>query len=261
MSGGSKTVTTSASGSSEPWAKAQPYLEKAMTAAGNEFDAGTGSQVYQGTTVVPFANQTIAGMNQIEGLASNAAAPMQNPMTAYSGMMQTLNPIAQGDFSNDTTFNNTLGRAQQDARTGVDLSMSGAGRYGGAMHQGNIAREIGDLTNRAMLQRQDWASQQMQNYGNAMPQAFQTAMMPAQAMMGVGSAYEGLAGNYLQEQADRFDAQRNAKWDDIARLNAIAHGAGQLGGSKTEVKTSPNPNYSSPAQIFGGGLSLLASIL
>jgi hypothetical protein len=261
MSGGSKTTTTSQTSATEPWAQAQPYLQKAMAAAGNEFDAGTGSQVYQGTTVVPFANQTIAGMNQIEGLASNAAAPMQNPMAAYSGMMQTLNPIAQGDFSNDTTFNNTLGRAQQDARTGVDLSMSGAGRYGGAMHQGNIAREIGDLTNRAMLQRQDWASQQMQNYGNAMPQAFQTAMMPAQAMMGVGSAYEGLAGNYLNEEMRKFDAQKNAKWDDIARLNAIATGAGQLGGTTSGTAQVPNPNYTSPSQIFGGGLSLLASIL
>ena len=94
MSGSQKTTT---SGSSAPWAPAQPYLQDAMKAAKVEFDKGP--QVYGGSTVVPFANQTVQGMNQMQGVANNAMGAMQNPLQAYTGMMQTLQPIAQGDFS------------------------------------------------------------------------------------------------------------------------------------------------------------------
>lgn len=249
MSGSQKTTT---SGSSAPWAPAQPYLQDAMKAAKVEFDKGP--QVYDGSTVVPFANQTVQGMNQMQGVANNAMGAMQNPLQAYTGMMQTLQPIAQGDFSNDTTFMNTLGKAQQDAATNVNLSMSGMGRYGGAAHTDALATSVGDLTNKAMLERQNWASNQLQSYGNALPQAYQTALAPGQTLTGIGGQYENLAGSYLDEQLQKFNDQKNAQWDNIAKLNAIAQGSGQLGGTSSQTVKQPNQMGQ---QLLGTGMTAL----
>jgi hypothetical protein len=38
-----------------------------------------------------------------------------------------------------------------------------------------------------------------------------------------------------------FDAQQNTPWQNLSRLNAIASGAGQLGGTTTSSQPGQNP--------------------
>lgn len=238
MSGGSKP-TQSSTTSSTPWAPAQPYLQSAMAKANTWMNNPASSQVYEGSTVIPFSQQTLGGMGQMQSVAQNAQTPMQNPLKSYTGMFDILNPVARGDFSNDTTFNQTLGAAQDAARGAVDLSMSGAGRYGSGSHQATLSKSIGDLTNQAMLDRQNWALGGLQSLGDRLPGAYQSAMAPAQTMMQLGSMNEGLAANYAQEQMDKFNAKKQAPIDAIAQANAIFTGAGSMGTNSTQKIYQP----------------------
>lgn len=238
MSGGS-TTQTKTDANAAPWKPSQPYLQNAMGEADALFNAGIGSQVNTTSQVVPFAQQTMQSMNNMQNLAGQQAGNLQKPINSYAGMMDMLNPIARGDFSNDSTFNSTLGAAQEAARGAVDLSASGAGRYGSGTHQATMAKSIGDLTNNAMLDRQNWASGQLQQFGQAMNPAWQTANLGNQALAQIGGNYEQLAANQLQDQNRIFDAYQNKDWEQLARYNAIISGAGQLGGKSSETVSTP----------------------
>lgn len=261
---GSGPTTTSGGTStqmSQPWKPAQPLLKGNLNAAGGLQDAGIGGQVYTGSTAVPFSKQSIAGMNQTENIAQTYGNQMQAPLQSYYGVMQTLDPIARGDFSADTTFNRNLGMAQEAARDAVNMNAAQAGRYGSGAHQQTLANSIGDLTNRAMLDRQNMALGQLNNFGNSMSGAFQTAMQPAQAMQGVGGMYEQLLGNVLNDKTRIFDAQQNAPWNLIGRSNAIAQGAGQMGGVSTRNSQTVSQSQPGGSQWFGTGLSILGGLL
>lgn len=258
-SSGTQTTTTTGSSSSEPWKPMQPYLKNSAAEADALFNSGIGSQVYTGSTVVPFAKQTMAGMNNIEGFANNNAGVMQKPLQQYSGLMDILSPIARGDFGADTTFKNTLGAAQEAAGTAVNQSMSDMGRYGSGLHQTSLAKSIGDLTNDAMLKRQAWAAGQMSDTGQQIRSAFEGGMMPGQALMQIGGNYENLMANQINDQLRIFNQQQSVPWEQLARYNAIISGAGALGGqtSSQSKATTPSNQPSMGQQLLGFGLSAL----
>ena len=145
MSGGS-TTQTKTNANAEPWKPAQPYLQNAMGEADSLFNAGVGSQVNSTSQVVPFAQQTMQSMNQMQQLAGDQYGNLQKPINSFGQMISDLTPIARGDFSGDSLFNQNLGIAQDAARGAVDLAASGVGRYGGGQHQATMAKSIGDLT-------------------------------------------------------------------------------------------------------------------
>ena len=256
MPGGSKTTTTAANNT--PWAEAQPLLKKGLGEAGALFDAGIGGQVYTSPMFTPFAGQSIQGMNQTEGVANDFAAGARKPFETFTGMMDYWNPIAKGDFAANPAFMSQLKSAQDAASDAVNLSMSGAGRYGSAVHTDALAKAVGDVTNKAMLDFQGMANNQLMGYGGALPGAFQTALQPSQALMGVGANYENLAANMQQDQRRIFDEMQNNPWDLLAKMNAIGSGAGQLGSSQTQKVTQPGTNWLQTGlgyglQALGGG--------
>jgi hypothetical protein len=251
MSGGGSSSKQTTSGSSTPWKPAQSGLKYGIGEAENLYKSGIGAQAYTGSTVVPYAEQTTNAMDNIMAKSDMAQGGMIKPFNSISSQIDTLSPIAQGDFSNDTTFNQTLGRAQEDAAHQVNLGASAAGRYGSAIHQGNVAREVGDFTNRAMLDRQRWAQDGLMQASSALPQAYQSAFMPEQSQMAIGSMYEDLMGRQMQDQARIFNEQQNLPWDNLARYNAILSGAGELGGNQKSTVSQPK-DYSS---AFGNAMT------
>lgn len=257
--GTTSTQQSTSSGSTSPWKPAQPFLENSMGEADSLFNSGVGSQVNTQSTVVPFANQTMQGMGQIEGFAGNqnTVNMMQKPLQQSSALMDILSPIARGDFANDNTFNQTLGAAQDAAGTQVNLAMSDMGRYGGGQHQATMAKAIGDMTNDAQLKRQSWAAQQMGQTGNEMGNMYANSMLPGQALMQLGGNYENLMKNQIDDQLRIFNEQQNKPWEQLARYNAIVSGAGSLGSQSSSKATTPSSQPSVGQQLLGFGLSAL----
>lgn len=418
---GSSRQTSTQSTVSEPWSAAQPALRTGLADAQNLYSSGIGSQVYTGSTVVPFSQQTTSAMNDIQnraqanmggqglsgqyqGIINSGGfnAPQQSAMGGIAGFgqgagnvstgridqlgnmsmnnpamrgyghaasgglgvssaaqtgigqsamgpsysEQNLSGIARGDMLNrtDPNFERALSSASDAAANQINMGASSAGRYGSAVHQGNVAREIGDLqagarvsqynqeranqfnANQALdAQRMaglgmglnaansasgiDQANQQMRmagiqglggTYANSIGQALGAAgqsagiqqnnnaqqlsalqqlfnagqagignlggaysgmMQPTQDLMGIGSMYEDLAGRQLNDQLRIFDAQQNAPWEQLGRLNAIAAGAGQMGGTSTGTAQTPGQSpFATGLGYASSGLGILGSL-
>lgn len=67
MLGGSSQKNTT---TSEPWKPTQDLLKTGLEDALKLYKNGVGSQVYTGSTVIPYSLQTMSGMNGLEALAS-----------------------------------------------------------------------------------------------------------------------------------------------------------------------------------------------
>ena len=294
MSGSSnRTQSTMQTTNNSPWSAAQPALKTGLADAEALYKAGIGGQPYTGSTVVPFAQQSTRGFDNIEAIAGNAMGtgnPFERAFnttgniaqTGYNQHQQTaldnLNRTASGQdvFGTNPEFQNILRQSQDAARDAVNLNASAAGRYGSGAHQGTLAREVGDLTSRMLgneytrqLGRMDAANQNLFNAGqtgignqlqatSALPGAFESQFAPANAMIGVGSAYEDLAGRTMNDQLRIFNETQNAPWNQIGRLNAAASGLGQYGTSTTTAQV-PRQNNTFGNLLGGaiGGYSLL----
>ena len=86
---------------------------------------------------------------------------------------------------------------------------------------------------------------------SAMPGAYGTNMQPQSSQMGIGGMYEDLMARSQNDAARVFSEKQSLPWDQLARYNAIASGAGQLGGTQKETTSAPK-NYGS---VFGGAMS------
>ncbi|MDP3971974.1 MAG: hypothetical protein Q8P61_03575, partial [Candidatus Nanopelagicales bacterium] len=164
MSGGTKETKQT----SDPWAAAQPALKTGLSSAESLFGSGDLFKPYTGSTVVPFSPQTQTGMGAVEGQAQGALASgaLNRPMDFFGNLFESggMSPDQQGvadqwrttasgselnQFSPE--FENVLSRSLGDARTGVDLSVSGAGRYGSGQHTDVLADRLGRVSSEARL--------------------------------------------------------------------------------------------------------------
>jgi hypothetical protein len=59
--------------------------------------------------------------------------------------------------------------------------------------------------------------------------------------MQVGAMNEDLATRQMNDKLRVFNEQQNKPWENLSRLNAIASGAGQLGGTQTTSQPGQNP--------------------
>lgn len=273
---GSKQQTTSTS--SAPWSAAQPALKLGLNDAMKLYKSGVGSQPWTGSTVVPFAKQTMQGMNQQQN-AANSAMPafMQNfnqvAANARNGGLNDLQRqsigrlqgMANGSMMNgnpyiDKVINNTA----RDIGGSANLMASAAGRYGSGGHQNVIADSVGDMSSKMRMQNYDLergymqdaigslfnAGQQQQNNINnnaaALGGAYQGMMTPGNTLQGIGANYEDLMGRQMNDQMRLFNERQNQGWNQIARLNGVASGSGSMG--STGQTTAQGPSR------FGAGI-------
>lgn len=254
-SGSSKTTTQS---NSEPWKAAQPALKTGINAAQGLYNSGVGSQVYTDSTVVPWDQKTVQGQNAItdsananiggNGLSGQLQGVINNG--GYNaGQLEALNntrSVANGSF--DINSDPGFQQVADLARNSVNAGASGAGRYGSGIHQQTMGNTIGDLGARqyqAFQQRKDAANSNAFNMASTafgqLGNAYSGMQAPAQDLMKVGGMQEDLATRTMNDKLRIFNEQQNKPWENLSRLQAIASGAGQLGGSTTQSQPGQNP--------------------
>ncbi|MBX5131606.1 hypothetical protein HJB80_02725 [Rhizobium lentis] len=267
--GSSKTTTTQ---NSAPWKDAQPALKQGISQAQKLYNSGTGAKVYTGSTVVPWDTQTTQGMNAITGQA-NANLGGRGLSGQYQGVINSggYNPAQLEALNNTRDVANSSFNINEDpafrqvveqATNSVGQAASAAGRYGSGVHQGNLANTIGDLGARqyqAWQNRRDAANSNLFNMGQTgfgnLNTAYTGMQAPAQSLMQVGAMNEDLATRQLNDKLRIFNEQQNKPWENLSRLNAIASGAGQLGGSQTTSQPGQNPFLSALGYgLTGAGL-------
>lgn len=281
--------TTTQSGTSSPWAPAQPALISGLQDAKTLYSKGIGGNIYGGSTVVPYSKQTTQAQG-IDERTANAAIPatenywnqasnLANDGGLNSLQMESVNqlrPMASGSMLQGNPYTEDLIKMNaRDMGDAINLSASGAGRYGSGVHQDQLATNIGDMASQARFGNYNTERGYMQDAIGSLYNAGQQQrdniaggagilsnalgirQAPGQILRGVGSELEDLYGRQIDDNLRIFDAQNNAPWEQLARLNAIASGAGQLGGSSTGRATQPGPSF---LDILGGGLSAAGSL-
>lgn len=247
--GSSQQGTTISQSSSSPWSGVQPYITTGLEQAGQQL--ATPNEYYPGSTVVPFSQQTEAGLQAQEGRALQGS-----PLTqAAQGEMQK---VLGGEYLNqdNPAFSAMSERIRNEIRPGLDSQFAGAGRYGGAGHQEMMGRTYADAI--APLAYQNYAAER----GN-MQQAMQQA--PALAnqdyfdinkLRETGTTREGLARDTLAADMDRYNYGQQEPRDRLAQYMALI-GGGRFG----QDTTTQTPYYTNTAGNIGGGLMGAAGIL
>jgi hypothetical protein len=269
---------TTQSSTSSPWAPAQPALQTGLTDAQNLYKAGVGGQVDTTSHVVPFANQSMTAMNSGQNMAMNningngLSGQYQNIINnggyndaqrgALSGMQATAN--SSFDPMNDAGFKSVYDQTVRSTTDAVNGAASGMGRFGGGAHQGLLGRSIadstGNLMNNAFNQfnsRRDNAQQNVFNAGQQgmsnIGSAYGGMQAPLDTLGKIGSSYEDLASRQMDDRTRIFDAYQNNPWSQLGRLNAVASGAGSMGGTSSGTSRAPSNVF---GQLAGGALGL-----
>ena len=264
---GAGTQTTTQNTTAQPYGKAKPLINQALSDALNAYKQGVGSSVFTGSTVIPFARQTMQGMGGTMQTANwNANNP--NGMTAQSkdiirqgglndaqmGALKQMQQTAGSSYNMNANpgFADVLKKVQQDTAQNVNMNAAAAGRYGSGIHEGVLGREIGNVTNQMVsndynnwLGRRDAAVGNVFNAGQTgqqnMAGAYNNMNLPNQSRMAVGSMYEDLAKRQMDDRLRIFNEKQNGPWDQIGRLM----GVGNLTSSyapRSTTSTAPGPN-------------------
>ncbi len=299
FSGGNKTTpqATTTMQSSQPWSEAQPALGMGLARAQELFQTDRGYQPYGGPTQADVSAQTWDGLNRTQrlaegqgGLLGQSGYNFANTLIGNQGLsdnmrpaLDTLEATARGDNLAQTNpyLQQMLDANAEKVRNQVNSSMSGAGRYGSGMHTNKLAQGITDATAPLLFQNYDNERQRQLSaasgltdiYGTGLNRGLSAAGMgsaltnllydPADRMSSVGSFLDQRAQNDLNADIDRFNAAQARPWEMLGRLNAIATGAGQLGGTQVGSSVKPVTKQSGLQQALGygtAGLGLLGSI-
>lgn len=236
---GKKTDEQTTTQTSNPWEPAQGALKNILGQAGSLYNRG--SQYAPFSTVVPFSNQTEQALQGIEGRAIQGNQMYGQGQAALTGGLDTLQRTASGSMLNSNPHLSDMFNAMRgDVTDAVNSQFSASGRTGSPAHAGVMTKELGNLASQIWgqdyareRQNQLSAASQMPSYTSALP-AYQAAgYNDLNALMGVGQAREGKAGETLQDMLNRWNFEQESPWDNLGRYANIATGIGGMGGNST----------------------------
>ena len=272
-SGGQQPVTQQTTQTKDPWAPAQPNLQQSLNQARYLSDADIGYQPWTGATQAGIDPTLQAGLNAQANIFSqnlggsagvNAARDLGTQTIkdqGFSPELRSLYEQAQGD--SNPYLQNMLTASNRQINDKIGSSMSGAGRYGSGQHTDVAARAMAEASDPVLAQDYARRQQQMQTiaggaqqaagqWAQMMPTLDQAQLAPAQGLANLGQFYQERAQRGIDDQIKLYNAQQARPWEQVARLNAIAGGAGGLGGTQFGTQTTPINQPSTLQKLFGG---------
>lgn len=261
----------------------QPYTGQtvaSMTPDQANAIGGIRGMAYQGATGTP-------GVNAARGLAQDVIGSQgitPDIQGAIGGLGQT-SGLYGGIYSDASGQTNPYLQAALDAQgrkiaDQVNSTMSGAGRYGSGAHTNVLSRNLAEAADPILAQ--DYQNRQQTRlaaaqglgatqsqiadlYGQGLTRAGQySQLIPSldearyadlNKIMATGDWERDINQQNISAAVNLYNAQQARPWEQVARLNAIASGAGGLGGS--QVTTQPNLNVpvSGLQRGLGGALA------
>lgn len=207
-----------------------------------------------------------------EGVNANAAAAGRYGSGAAQGVMAR----ELGGISSNARLGEY--RDWQGRKDAANANLASLGQQGvGNLFTGNQAQQglnaqiaelgqagLGNLS--SLIQSGQGINSALFNAGQAglgnMKEAYGVAQLPYQTQMQIGAMDEDLALRKLNDKIRIFEAKQNTPWNQINRLNAVASGAGQMGGTQTSSQPGQNPwltaagyGLTGLGALGGGGLS------
>lgn len=221
-------ATTTSSTTNDAWKTLQPYMNDFLKKSQTAYNTGTWGKPYEGSTVVPFAQQTTDALGQIQNIAGQGdpmnQAAMQNAQGVISsgGMSDWQKGALGGTYdvatgatnvntegqlqgllnSNNSDFNAVLDRQSGALANDIGRGFSNAGRYGSAAMTGTIADQVGNFRQQAAS---DNFNQQQAQKAGLLNQIGQVQGTNIANQVGAGQAINN-AGNQAQQLAAGYSA-------------------------------------------------------
>jgi hypothetical protein len=229
---------------SAPWAGQQPYLTTGFQTAQNLLNSGQ-PQFYPNATYVPMSDTTQQGLAGAQGAANNQwGATNQGALASLTpnAINQTLQ-TASGNYltQNNPYFQQKLQNTFQQAQPTIDAAFAGGGRGISGARDAAISDAWAQTAGN--LGYQDYATERQNqiNAINASPGMAQAGLAPLQQLGQVGATQEQYAGQQLQDTLNRYNAQQNAGWNNLAKYMGTVGGGGFGTQSTQYIPQSSNP--------------------
>ena len=262
-----KDNTETVTQSSDPWRPAQPYLKEIL---------GEASDLYkQGGTFVPtdpLQEEYFQGATDIARQGNPLVDPaLQNAQNVLAGGGMTdrqreaqtaLMPYATGEYlgGGNPYLEDILGRTATDTSERIRSEMAGLGRTGSGAHQGILAENLADASNR--LRYQDY-NQQVQNQMAAAGQVFGMGDTAAGRALGysalspqIGQMRYGDVNTLGQIGSQRRDLDKEENltpWSDLSRYASLISGTSSPYGTTTQTTTGGTDPLST---LLGSALAI-----
>lgn len=256
---GKKTDEVTTTQTNDPWTPAQDALKGILGQAGNLYNQG--SQYAPFSTVVPFSNQTEQALQGIEQKASQGNPLYAQGQSALLGGLDTLQRTAGGEYLNNNPHLSQMFNAMKgEVSDSVNSQFSQYGRTGSPAHAGVMTQQLGNLG--AQIWGQDYARErqnqlsaagQMPGYTSAIPGYQAAGYNDLNALMGVGQAREGKAGETLQDMLNRFNFTQESPWQNLQRYAGLASGIGGMGGTQVGVQETQQSLISQLSSLLAAG--------
>lgn len=247
MDGGG--TTRIGSSSTAPWSGAQPAISQGLAQAQTLFGQAPPAY-FPGAGFVPFSPQTEAGLGAAEARAT-AGSPLMGPMRDLA--TKTLS----GDFlgSGNPYFSGMMDKVSADLIPRMDQKFAGAG-YGGPAHQRAVADALSDTGGALAFQNYGQERSAMQQLMGQVPQLAEADYLDPSHLLSIGASREGKGEQELQDQMKRYDFNRDAGWNQLARYMALING-GNFG---TNTNSTVTENRGTSVGDVAGGLFGLGSL-
>jgi len=224
------------------------YINQIGGAAQNLYNQKQGFNAPKFQTYTPMSSQTQGALSGMYGQAQDAG-----PLSGFANRMS-------GDYQNllSGSDNAAFGQAVQgqsdQMMNDIQRQFGGAGRLGSAADTGALSQQLGNFRSQALANNwnQNIANQRgiLGDMSQNLPAAWQAQMMPYQAQLGVGQAYDAQAQKALQARLDKFNTIQQAPWNRLGAYAGVLSGVGNTATQAGLVKPPSNPL----GGLLGGGL-------
>ena len=257
-SGVSRTIV-----SNNPPAWQQPYIEAGLEGAKDAYE--TPRTFYEGSTVVPWSDQTQAGIDAMQTRAETgsplvtAAQDLTAATMAGDYLSPDTNPYLKSAM--DAATRPMTEAFTQDVLPGISSAFSGGGRYGSGLQANQQARAaqdyltgLGDVGSKMAYSNYADERDRQVAAGTAAPAMAELDYLDPSKLIDIGSAYEGVAEAELAEDIDRHRFE-----EDEFRIRLGEYLPAVTGGSWSTSSTD-QPIYSDDVSKYlgygaaGGGI-------
>lgn len=237
--------------SNDPWEGQAPYLEAGFADA--EVLKNNPLDPFPNSTVVPFSNQTQSALG-----ATEARARGGSPLLAAG--QNEIGATASGAYLGSNPYlDDVVKRATGNAGAAIDARFTGAGRYGSGQHANAVADAAAGIGAQVYGQEYGQERGRMQTAAQAAPGMAQADYGDISQLGAVGAAYEGKAGEELQDEISRFNMQQAAPGNALKDYMAMI-GGGSYGSNQTQTQPLFNNPWAQGLGMAGQAAGVAGSL-
>lgn len=279
-SGSTKTVTTTNS-LKDPYAPAKPVVDSALSKANNLLDQNIGGEHYDQSLVVPYADETLQGMQGVMDVADAYGTDLQQPFLQSMDVLNSggYNPYQQtavdrmNAFSGGTGYNDQTGGAASSLQ---NLNTQFQGTGGLTSYQGDAISRASDLaagneimgTNpgfQRMLQESNQAAQHGVNTEAAKIGRYGSGVHQGNVAEALANNTANLYGQEYNQQLQRQDAARDQMFgmsqQGVGNVQSTAGQLAQVGQTGYDNVQNANRDLFESGQIGLGNTQAAAGQL